>query len=378
MFSTSTPVSLHTRDSILTWDLLVDGAGGERIVRIYYSIYCAIFRTRHAVPRPGWIRFVTNRGRQLIVGAPVSPLGRFYERVLPPTTAATVRSQPAPERFLAGFYGWWSPAALASGLPTNVDWEWLDAMGVFLSPELKSASIPADPWFENDLEDGKEGYDWWEPGPPPPWYVESGDVIGKLPYHRNCVSWIELQRPFRRPLTLVRCRPGLGSGLPPLVAGFICSYLDDDTENEELVARGGTGRYPGFAGLTLLNGWLGQADCELHKYRLESGPQSYRLISIRLWLAKSSLYFDDGTLVGMQFVYDTHTDSACGICEGPCTTIMSLDGRDGDEKAIGLKLFFAPVQTYRLAQGFPNTCVRVPYTPRSVLVGIQAMVLDES
>ncbi|KAJ4413751.1 hypothetical protein N0V82_008340 [Gnomoniopsis sp. IMI 355080] len=128
--------------------LSIDGAGGERIIRIYY---------------------ITNRGRQLIVGQPL--LSRLHEKVQPPVR---VHGQPPPNLFLAGFYGWWSPAALTLEMPKKSDWTWFDAMGVFLSPKLQSASIPADPSIEDDLKDDTEGYDWWEPEPPPPWTDQPG------------------------------------------------------------------------------------------------------------------------------------------------------------------------------------------------------------
>lgn len=66
------------------------------------------------------------------------------------------------------------------------------------------------------------------------------------------------------------------------------------------------------------------------------------------------MYLQEGSLLGLQFIYDTDkTGLKFGICEGPFTTTMSLDGEDGQENRVGLKLFFGPLR--RVPRGGPLT-----------------------
>ncbi|KAJ4388666.1 hypothetical protein N0V93_006125 [Gnomoniopsis smithogilvyi] len=326
--------------------LSIDGAGGERIFRIYYSMFSGLGdSTRHMYLAKGWVRFVTNRGRQLIVGQPFPD--RRFEKKQPP---AIVGGESSPAGFLAGFYGWWSSAAHLSANDTGKI-DRFDAIGAFLSRDLKSASAPTDLSIEDRL------LDWsmysWEPSPPPSSWLESGDVVGHIPTRLNTVSWIDLQRPLQGTVAATACYLGRWfRRMAPLISGLTCTYANDTGTGVQTIRRG-VGHLPEHPEVPDTADQQMCAPC--------------RLTSIRVWLAKEDLYLVDGSLLGLQLIYDNGVSgSRFGMCEGPFTTVLSLNGQDGKEKAVGLKIFFGPIHISPLGG---------PLTQPSVLVGIQAMTL---
>lgn len=139
------------------------------MIRIYYGLFSGVMdRTHHLYMATGWIRLITNRGRQLIVGQPLPD--RSEEEMQSPVINNNEDFPSPPKSFLAGFYGWWSPAHLTIKYADCIGQPGIfDAIGAFLSSDLQSASVPAGPSIEDRLKDSNNFF--WEPSPPPPSWV---------------------------------------------------------------------------------------------------------------------------------------------------------------------------------------------------------------
>lgn len=139
--------------------LSIDGRGDERIISTYWAV-------NHI---PDRVPFITNRGRQLVLGHRHSSEQRVPEEQL--GTGNTT---------LSGFYGYWSDRHTPKTC--------LDAAGAF---HLNYPFAMAEPSVEEPRD--SNGF-WWEPSPPPAYLAEHGRIWGRTEYHG-----VHYDRTFRTP-----------------------------------------------------------------------------------------------------------------------------------------------------------------------------------
>ncbi|KAF4995957.1 hypothetical protein FDECE_12634 [Fusarium decemcellulare] len=290
-------------------ELAIDGPGGERIICVYASI-------NHII---NGFRFVTNRGRQLILGQSDSDEKRF-----PPRDETDQDGN-----ILAGIYCYW--------LLRTTPKARLDAIGAFQS---SFSTLP-----EPEITTDSHGFHW-SPNPPARPFEGKGKIYGwrsaynewtsrdeRTPSENATVSLLDCERP----LNLIKVALCHGSDTPQVPMLSISFKYSDNGE----VVTVGPSQFSPPNDSEGINGhyycWcdLGRA----RKEELEAGPHythdewnvgGSQLKTFRLWLN------DIQVLTGLQFVAQNGRESPrWGYCEAESPVELDLETVSHP----GLKLF---------------------------------------
>lgn len=339
--------------------LSIDGRGGERIVHMYWGV-------NHI---PDRVRFVTNRGRQLV-------LGHANEQRVPAEQLGNGTTT------FSGFYGFWSDRHKPQTR--------LDAVGGFYVNN--PFAMPGPPVEEPRDSNGF----WWEPSPPPPAYLaEHGRVWGQSEYRdrfrnadirtpgqRSFVCWLDCSRPLDQ-VRVTLCHGTANHHLP--LSAITFRYADRSgsgpSGEEETIgpkyfspptdAEGANGHPWCFCA------WGSKREDEQqarpHYFHETWSPRSggggsdgggSRLRNVLVWLDEG------GRLAGIQMVaVDSSESPKWGYCVGKHAGMIDLNAVNDDEPAddaragrgaVGLKFFI-------------NSNGRSVTREDSVVVAIQAL-----
>ncbi|KAK2616446.1 hypothetical protein QQS21_000688 [Conoideocrella luteorostrata] len=316
--------------------LKIDGRGGERIVELTQT-------TGHI---PGFIRFVTNRDRQLIVGH------QEGEQVVWPPTGT-----------LAGFYGWWSKRQHPSST--------FGAIGCLYDTINAHSDVTGNaPVGHTDLN----GY-YWEPSAPQPEIRESGPIWGareadepawrsrpRIPGPMSVVCFLDCTRPVAE-ISSTLCH---STNAPQLtMCGITFKYVDNGEEvsvGPDIFPpppsdnEGANGQHWCWCEFAHKNDVIKKQMAETsHFVRSVNKFHNLKLKSLRIWLSEG------GNLLALQFMGDG--------CDMPIWTRATQDLGDpageirffaSGGEASGIKLFF-------------NSDNRAVSREDSIVVAVQAM-----
>ncbi|KAM0541144.1 hypothetical protein ACHAPJ_013361 [Fusarium lateritium] len=290
----------------------IDGSSGERITRFYTTQH-------HIVPG---IRFVTNRGRQLVIGQP-GPREKRY----PP------QDETGHDQIAMGVYGHWTGRATPKAN--------LAAIGGFSSSS--TVSLGPDPQTDTyGLH--------WNPSPPEPQFRETGPIYGwreaentrrmrveRTPCEQATVSWLDCGRPLKS-VKITLCHGTYNSQLPMVAISF--TYTDDRTVSSvgptefspPQDTEGTNGHYWCWCAVGG-NSYGNEIIDQPHYVHDEWDVGGLSLESLKLWIDPK------GILTGMQFEAQGGTQSpAWGYCEEGRPVKLALRAESGWSP--GLKLFF--------------------------------------
>jgi hypothetical protein len=299
--------------------LYIDGAGGERVVKLRLFV-------NHI---PQGMTFVTNRGRQLVIGlAPATERDTIY----PPSPSDSLH-----DVGLAGFYAHWYNRDLAEAR--------LDAVGGLLSRKIA-------PGTSQEIAMDGAGLPW-EPAPPPPELAADGPVFGQrqarrpfrdisVPGPGTIVTWVDCTRPIES-VNVTLCH-ALRDPQIPLVTlqvryadGSICTAGPDRFhEPQNTSGKNGFPLCSCDAGFNK-EGEVGVKPHYTHETWTLGGK---RLRLLRLWLG-------EGALAALQFETEDGEQSprwAAWEGEGTLETISFQEGTE--DCAAGLKLFLGDGQRH--------------------------------
>lgn len=310
--------------------LKIDGRGGERIVCMYWSV-------GHI---PTLIRFVTNRGRQLVVGH--SPNERRYP------------SQENDGRTLMGFFGHWG-----NRLEPKAD---LVGIGGMYRDDLSGAAAPA--------AGGRDvrGFPW-VPEPPSTSYIEMGRVWGErrgwapftlreqkdYPESGSVVSWLDCRYSLQS-VKVSLCHGTRAEQIPLIAMAFEIASPQERHLPTHLAMGPTVFSRPADTEGTNGHHWCWCTLSHRRDGELESKPHhshdtwqlcGQRLRSLKIWLSDKQK--EEGTLAAMQLVAEDRSESPVwGHCEGdPSGSIDFIADNDphdykSDERArvaMGIKFF---------------------------------------
>lgn len=340
--------------------LKLDGSGGERVVRMYWSV-------NHI---PTSLRLVTNRGRQLVVGHPPSTETREtrYPGVEPKEKDCAV----------AGMFCYWSSRQLPEAT--------LQGVGALYLPEQ-----PKQPGSTvGSLTDASDFH--WTPEPPPTSLTESGRVWGQressdqwgrrspknYPVEGTVVSWLDC----RRPLDTVRvtlCHSTAFVQIP--LAAITFTYAKSDEQQTEASMSVGAEVFSPPLDTKGENGhhWCWCQMGSSRKEELQAKPHYVHEIwrvggqglrGYNIWLS------EEGILVGMQFIaVDGSPSPKWGSCKGD--PAGKIDFAIGEVKAEGgsSKAGGPPAAGIKFYMGDNER-----HTSRddSIVVAVQALVETET
>ncbi|KAH8891272.1 hypothetical protein GQ53DRAFT_746770 [Thozetella sp. PMI_491] len=314
--------------------LSIDGAGGERIVTLRLSV-------NHI---PQGMTFVTNRGRQLVIGLATAT---NRDTSYPPSPSDALH-----DVGLAGFYVHW--------YNRDLDEARLDAVGGLLSRKVT-------PSTSQEIAMDSSGFPW-EPAPPPSELAADGPIFGQretrqafreitVPGLGTIITWLDCSRPVES-IHVTLCHAVRDPQIPLVTMRF--RYSDGS------ISTAGPDRFHEPQNTSGKNGFpLCSCDAGFNKEG-EIGVKPHythdtwalggkRLRLLRLWLG-------EGALAALQFEAEDGAQSprwAAWEGEGTLETITFQEGTEG--AAAGIKLFFGDSQRH---------------TTRSdnVLVAIQSLV----
>ncbi|KAF4983917.1 hypothetical protein FZEAL_794 [Fusarium zealandicum] len=330
--------------------LNIDGKGGERIVELYVSVNYV----------PTCMRFVTNRGRQLIIGQrkgdeirfpPKAPgqnvkdggeIDEVLQKKEEEATSSTTNdaASETDDLVLRGIFGsWFQPD---SALPR------VDFVGTFSSPrsatQERSTELP--------VKTDSNGF-FWAPEPPPASMVENGPVYGEkdasdrfrnetyhIPGENSYVHWLDCTRRLES-VTITMCHAMAPRYRP--ICGMAFKYAQG---TEASVG-------PSCLCTAESSNWTkGRSWCWCHyvakdEADLVSKPHYIQdtfhvegayLKGLRLWMDS------DKTLTGIQFVTTKGVESQqWGQCMGTCS--VEIEFSPGKEDgAVGIKIFLDNLQ----------------------------------
>ncbi|KAI1847957.1 hypothetical protein JX266_006070 [Neoarthrinium moseri] len=337
--------------------LSIDGRGGERVTCAYWS------NSESALA----CRFVTNRGRQLVVGFP----SEFEQRY--PSLESKDEGC-----ILAGIFGHWISGQYSE--------EWLVAFGNLYLP---GQSVDVNPAAEA-LQD-RNGFNWM-PNPLPQGVVESGTILGqreiceewsackrKYPGPGAIVSWLDCRHPLEE-VTVTWCHARQEQRLP--LAAIHLTLADKDTTclpeatavglqlfRKSLSSTEVADTNEGSECWCDLESLIGHGMRSTPHYVLEIWQvEGRRLQALRVWLA------EDGYLIGLQFTATDGLQSPkWGTCDGIFTTNITFmassvsDSNIGDAQqlAVGVKFYL-------------DNNDRVDNRPDPMVMAVEALIQDES
>ncbi|KAF4959608.1 hypothetical protein FSARC_10694 [Fusarium sarcochroum] len=289
----------------------IDGPGGERVICFYIT-------AQHIL---SGLRFVTNRGRQLIIGQP-GPREKRY----PPSESN------GDGQIAMGMYCHWTSGDTAKAN--------LAVAGGFSS----SLNVPLGPNLETDAH----GFHW-NPSPPATSFREAGTIYGwrdvksprtmrveRAPSEQATVSWLDCGRPLKS-IKITLCHGTRFSQLP-LVA-ISLTHADDHTISSIGPTEfsppedtdGKNGHYWCWCALGSCHG--NELEDQPHYVHHEWDINGLSLKSLNLWID------GEGALTGLQFEAQGGTKSPeWGYCDAGRPVKMDLRAESGWSP--GLKFFF--------------------------------------
>ncbi|KAK9769572.1 putative F-box domain-containing protein [Seiridium cardinale] len=305
--------------------LHLDGRGGERIVCMYWTV-------GHI---PVSVRFVTNRGRQLVVGHP------SREQRYPSTEE--------PGYILAGCFGHWSkrdsPKAVLQGVG-----------GLYLANQLGVMNEHSRIVDSHQLN--------WTPEPPSLSLIESGRIWGgrtvldkrlqrdkTYPASDSVVTWLDCRRPLDT-VKVTLCHGTREQQIPLVAINFKHAALVEGVlAQADTIGPSAFSKPPDTEG-TGGHHWCWCSYGDKRPDELDSRPHhihetwqvgGQRLRSLNVWLS------EEGALAGMQLVAADESESPIwGYCSGQRSGSINFledqEANDGDletqcPRASGLKFF---------------------------------------
>ncbi|KAJ3540567.1 hypothetical protein NM208_g5007 [Fusarium decemcellulare] len=313
--------------------LSIDGRGGERILDCCVRISDVV----------RGIRFITNRGRNLIVGDSDDPRA-FHQRDLKPHLSS-----------LMGIYCHWT-----NRHTPGTD---LTAIGYFTRKRRTAVRIPE--MVEDEL--GR----YWTPIPPPGAAKDIGPIFGQrefehgrfkrirhIPSSDATISWLDCSRPIES-IKVALCH-GIESSQLPLVS-LSLKYSDDQTTSSIGPTKFSSPRDThGRNG----NYWCWCAEGSEGSQRDEELEERPHYIEDS-WNAEGSLKFvqlwvdDDGVLTGLQFITQDGKESpAWGYCVGEKPVKLPLQAQKKN-RAAGLKFFIDSIKRGVLREDYVVVAVQL-------------------
>ena len=286
--------------------LRIDGRGGERISSVFLTV-------AHIV---AGIRFVTNWGRQMVIGRPSNNERRYSSADLDGENAV-----------LAGIFCNWGERATPKSR--------LDAVGVF--------SRTGQPSVTGENSDGNfdsHGF-FWEPSPPLAPFIEAGKIWGqhdrtdrrtrnrtlRAPDEGSTICWLDC----RRPLTSVRvtlCHGSSHNHIP--LSAVTLQYADVVSKEACSESTVGPSCFTKPSDNEGMNGypWCWCAYGSKRKEEMEAKshftqetwqPDGAKLGSLRVWL-------DDSRLSAIQLVSaDGRESPIWGYTDGESDGVICFD-----------------------------------------------------
>lgn len=283
----------------------LDGRGGERVVSIYLSV-------SHI---PVGCRFVTNRGRQLVIGQPNNEL----------------RYDGGANGVMAGIAAYWSDRPLPQANLSDI--------GVLWSGHRH------DHLTSDGLKD-PNGF-FWAPEAPPSGISESGPIWGQreiydkwqrrnknYPSSNTVVSWLDLRQPVDE-VRVTFCHSTLSRQLPlaaiTMVQSGRLTTIGAEKFSKPLDTTGTNGHHWCWCA-------LGRRQNDELKARSHHIHESWQVGHQKLKVLKLWMTEDDG-ITGIQLVVaDGVKSPAWGVCDdAPSATIGFESG--GGPPAVGVKFF---------------------------------------
>ncbi|KAF4454656.1 hypothetical protein F53441_2890 [Fusarium austroafricanum] len=292
--------------------LSIDGRGGERILYCYSSIYIVSQS----------IRFVTNRGRQLLVGDTT----HISELVWP---------DPKKQETLMGIYCHW--------VNRHSPGRSLSMMGAFSRKNRGPVEMPT------KLKD--EGKRHWTPSPPPEGFWETSKIYGQrevrrgppkqVPDKRAIVSWLDCSRPIES-VKVVLCHGSKSAKLPMVSLSF--KYSDDQTTSSigptkfdpPKDTRGANGNYWCWCHKgdpARIQKLKEEPHYTVHEWNVEGSHLKF----LNLWVDR------EGILTGLQFIGQGEKSPAWdfGVSSKPIE--LPLKTQRGN-RAVAMKLFVDSIE----------------------------------
>lgn len=303
-YGSRTPKAIGPRCHAMQY-LGIDGRGGERVVSIYLSV-------SHI---PVGCRFVTNRGRQLVVGQAKNEM----------------QYHGGANGLMAGIAAYWSDRPLPQANLTNI--------GVLWSGHI----------YDDLRSDGLEDPDgfFWAPDAPPDGISESGPIWGQreaydkwqrrnknYPSSNTVVSWLDLRQPVDE-VRVTFCHSTLSRQLPlaaiTLVQSGRLKTIGAEKFSKPLDRTGTNGHHWCWCAL----GRRQDDELKARPHHIHESWQVGRqkLKDLKLWMTE-----DDG-ITGIQLVAaDSAKSPAWGVCENAPSATIGFESGDGPP-AVGVKFF---------------------------------------
>ncbi|KAJ3522394.1 hypothetical protein NM208_g12875 [Fusarium decemcellulare] len=299
----------------------IDGKGGERIIQVHV-LMDHVFRS---------MRFVTNRGRQLLLGQCRDEDPTYGGDDVVVTHRLPEQAEDGKQSMvLVGIFGSW--------VKQDVFPSYVDIFGTFASPQ-SSKEVPTS---ETPLKTDVSGFSW-VPDSPPLSMAEIGPVFGAkegiqrpfelsnhVPGDNSIASWLDCSRPLAR-ISATMYHKSKG----PPISGLLFEYADGGRASfgpssiQPLEAKWSQGTRS-----TFFSGPTGPTPKGLYFSQTTFDVKGAHLRTLNLWLDK------DKNLTGIQFVTTKGVESKpWGSCKGAPTSEIEFAEVGKDEGILGLKFF---------------------------------------
>lgn len=287
--------------------LAIDGSGGERVI-------CTYVRVGNI---PNGLRFVTNRGRQLIIGQP---------------TRSEQRIPASEEDILMGIYGYWSKRDTPKAN--------LDSIGAFFT-SLDPATSGSESSNQLTDSDGR----FWDPSPPPGVIKESSPIYGKhelynqwtrrtkhTPSDAAIVSWLDCSKPIES-VKVTLCHGTKSTQFPLVSLRF--RYTDSTQEAavgpsiylEPKDTQGSNGHH--WCWCSLGDSRADEVQAGPHYKHDEWNVGGSRLEKLCFWIDDAKYWS------GMQLVAEDGSESpSWGYCVGQVEEVSLVTAVEGQSKVL--------------------------------------------
>ncbi|KAL1595953.1 hypothetical protein SLS60_009643 [Paraconiothyrium brasiliense] len=334
--------------------LSINGRGGERITHVFWS-------QGHI---PSGCRFVTNRGRQLVIGCSSSREKRY------PSLESADK-----DCILAGIAGYWPDRTFPQSTLMGY-------ANLYLPDQPPIVNFGAD-----SLRDSN-GFHWM-PSPPLRRIIEAGDILGQrevqdkwsqrtknYPSTTTTVSWLDCRHPLEA-VRVTSCHVSREGQLPLVAISFIpVDQGPTGTLEATRVGPQGFSTPPDSDG-TNGHHWCWCALGHNSKGELESRPHHVHemwqvggqlLRGLKVWID------EDGALIGLQFVAaDGNEGPRWGQCYRDSSAIIYFTAEDvsgggiggSQHPAVGVKFYMDDNERHVTRHD-------------SIVMAVQALVMEES